>query len=82
LKESNSKKGGSKFKVGENVTIRKYEKALAASIGVFTITFFIFTGMGYGRTFAFLYGLVPAICSFALLIAKKITPLRRAIYPI
>ena len=58
--------------------IRKYGKALAASIGVFTITFFM--NMDHGPVFAFLYGLVPAICASALLIAKRITPLRRAIY--
>lgn len=60
------------------MNIRKYWKAIAASIGVFTITFFM--SMGHGFVFAFLYGLVPAICAFALLVAKRITPLRRAIY--
>ena len=60
------------------MSIRKYVKALAASIGVFIITFFM--SMPHGPLFAFLYGLVPAICTFALLLAKRITPLRRAIY--
>ena len=60
------------------MNIRKYGKALAASIGVFIVTFFM--SMPHGSLFAFLYGLAPAICTFALLIAKRITPLRRAIY--
>ena len=51
---------------------------MAASIGVFTVT--LFMSMGHGPLFASLYGLVPAICTYVLLFAKKITPLRRAIY--
>jgi len=62
----------------DEMNTRKYEKAIAASIRVFAITFF--TSIGRGSIFASLYGLVPAICTFALLIANKITPLRRAIY--
>ena len=57
---------------------RKHRKALAASIGVFVVMFFM--SMNHGPAFAFLYGMVPAVCSFALLIARRITPLRRAIY--
>ncbi len=53
-------------------------RAAVASIGVFIITFFM--SMNHGATFAILYGLVPAACTFALLIAKRITALRRVIY--
>ncbi|KPV63380.1 MAG: quinol dehydrogenase membrane component [Candidatus Bathyarchaeota archaeon BA1] len=53
-------------------------KAIIASIGVFVFTLII--NMPYGTEFAALYGLVPALCTFALLRAKRITKLRRTIY--
>jgi len=62
------------------MNVGKYGKALLASIGVFAATLFTNMNMDYGFTFAFLYGLIPAISAFALLVAKRITPLRRAVY--
>jgi hypothetical protein len=60
------------------MNIGRYGKAIAASIGAFAVTFFM--SVPHGPSYAILYGLVPAICTFALLMAKRISPLRRAIY--
>ena len=66
------------MKLDSNLGIWKYVRAAVASMGVFIIAFFM--SMNHGATFAILYGLVPAACTFAFLIARRITALRRAIY--